>query len=369
MQKIEIKILDWWCGYNAENFADNEFIKIINKYLGDKFELVWSESPKFLLYGPFGDSHLDYDESCVRIFYTGENVRTDWNLADYGIDFDLMDFGVRHLCYPLFWLYKEDFLGAMQKHLNCDDSRTKFCAFMVSNGACADKFRDEFFEALCEYKKVDSGGKYKNNIGGAVGERYSDDWMGAKVAWLKGYKFNLCFENATNEGYVTEKIMQSFAAGCVPIYWGDSRLCDEKLARFRPVFNPKAFINVHNFASMEDAIKEIARIDNDENAYNAMRKEPIFIDMGGGNIDSCEVANAILAHYEERLARFFEEIFTRKKQIHYAYHISEYFAQRRLDRHNRKWIIKAQKARYRIRRVLALPKKLRDLWHKMRYRG
>ncbi|WP_281650799.1 glycosyltransferase family 10 [Helicobacter bilis] len=85
---------------------------------------------------------------------------------------------------------------------------------MVSNNALTDK-RDMFFEALSKYKRVDSGGRWKNNIGGNV-----DD----KIEWLKSYKFNLCFENSSYPGYLTEKLFDAFLAGCVPIYWGDTSL-------------------------------------------------------------------------------------------------------------------------------------------------
>lgn len=37
---------------------------------------------------------------------------------------------------------------------------------------------------------------------------------------LNGYRFCICFENSKIPGYVTEKIFDCFAAGCIPIYWG-----------------------------------------------------------------------------------------------------------------------------------------------------
>ena len=263
--KISLNIVDWAYKVDESNFESCGVMRFLQKYLGDKYDFTLSKSPKYVLYGAFGDSYLDLNESCIRIFTTGENIRTDWNLADFGIDYDLMDFGERHLHYPLYFSYQNDLRFALKKHLICD-SRPKFCAFVVSNKV-ADKMRGDFFTRLCEYKRVDSGGAWKNNVGGTVGDKH---------AFLQNYKFNLCFENSAQKGYVTEKLIQAFAAGCVPIYWGDESLCDEKYAKFRPVFNPKAFINVHNFDSIDSAIREIKRIDNDEGAFEAMRKEPIF---------------------------------------------------------------------------------------------
>lgn len=42
-----------------------------------------------------------------------------------------------------------------------------------------------------------------------------------KVDKLKSYKFCYAYENVKNEpGYITEKMLNCFQAGCVPIYWG-----------------------------------------------------------------------------------------------------------------------------------------------------
>lgn len=370
-KRIDIKVVDWWRSFNKKNFKNNSLIHILRKHLGHKFKFNFSNNPKYLLYNSFDDSHLDYDKDCIRIFYTGENIRTDWNLADYGIDYDLLDFDKRHLCFPLYFLYTSDLKNAVKMHLLSNDKREKFCSFMVSNGG-ADKIRDEFFEKLCEYKKVDSGGRWKNNIGGA----FIED----KNAWLKNYKFNLCFENSSQKGYVTEKIIQAFAAGCVPIYWGDGSLCDEKYAKFRPVFNPKAFINVHNFDSIESAIKEIERIDNDDSAFEAMRKEPIFSDNSmekffgvspkTHNIWSAENINSTAEFVVEKsqkiLASFFDNIFTKgEKQIKYGQHLQVYFEQRKSDRERR---LKFQPKRKKLRQIedffTYIPKKIRTLWRK-----
>lgn len=46
-----------------------------------------------------------------------------------------------------------------------------------------------------------------------------------KLNVLKQYKFSICFENThTTPGYITEKIFDAFAAGCVPIYWGPNNV-------------------------------------------------------------------------------------------------------------------------------------------------
>lgn len=42
---------------------------------------------------------------------------------------------------------------------------------MATNGGGEHtKIRDDFFEILNAYKRVDSGGRWKNNIGGPIGD-------------------------------------------------------------------------------------------------------------------------------------------------------------------------------------------------------
>ena len=50
-----------------------------------------------------------------------------------------------------------------------------------------------------------------------------------KLATLRAYAFNLCFENCDEDGYITEKIIHAMMAGCVPLYWGGGRYLAETI--------------------------------------------------------------------------------------------------------------------------------------------
>lgn len=208
-KQVKMRVVDWWDEECEENFYNNFFIRILQ----ENYDVVYSDKPDFIIYGPFGHEHLEYN--CVRIFYTGENIRTDYNIADYGMDFDFIDFQDRHLRLPFMFLgFFEYNKEGINNRINLLDKKRNFCSFVASNGVLTEK-RDMFFEALSEYKRVDSGGKWKNNIGDSVVN---------KIEWLKTYKFNICFENSSYPGYLTEKLFDAFLAGCVPIYWGDTSL-------------------------------------------------------------------------------------------------------------------------------------------------
>lgn len=203
-KQIRIACIDG-VGYNI--------IELFREFFGDEFEFIKDEeNPQFVFYSVFGTRHIHYD--CVRIFWCGENARADFNFCDYAITFDDLDYEDRHLRFALFlhdlkdvpkdssMFHKSDF--------GSEYARRKFCSFVVSNGK-ADEKRSEVFMALNSYKRVDSAGKFKNNVG-----FYVDD----KVSFLRQFKFNICFENSYTNGYITEKIIDAKKADTIPIYWG-----------------------------------------------------------------------------------------------------------------------------------------------------
>lgn len=49
----------------------------------------------------------------------------------------------------------------------------------------------------------------------------------SKLETMQHYRFSICYENVRDlPGYITEKIWDSFFAGCVPVYWGAPNITD-----------------------------------------------------------------------------------------------------------------------------------------------
>lgn len=49
----------------------------------------------------------------------------------------------------------------------------------------------------------------------------------SKIETMQKYRFSICYENVRDlPGYITEKIWDSFFAGCIPVYWGASNITD-----------------------------------------------------------------------------------------------------------------------------------------------
>ena len=136
--------------------------------------------------------------------------------------------------------------------------KKKFCAAVISNKKAYTKFRKDFINLLNKYKKVDMGGKYNNNVGKIKN----------KILFLRKYKFSIAMENTEGDGYLSEKILDSFLSGTIPIYYGDYML-DEFI-------NPKSYILIRGEKDTNKKIEFIKKIDNDDNLYNQILKEKIF---------------------------------------------------------------------------------------------
>ena len=256
--KINIAFADWWPDFVIQK-------NLITKALDGKIEYSIVSDPQsadFVFCSVFGHDYLNY--SCPRIVYTPENITPDFNRYDYGIGFDFLDFGDRYFRYPLYAAYKEADCKKLQNAPPSFEAATQrdFCCRVVSNGGIADPMRDTIFDALCRYKNVASGGRYRNNIGKPEG-------VPDKGEFVSKFKFNLACENSSYPGYCTEKLLQAFAYGTVPIYWGDP-----DAGRY---FNPKAFINANSFSSVEELVDYVKKVDEDDELYYRMLTEEKII--------------------------------------------------------------------------------------------
>ena len=100
-------------------------------------------------------------------------------------------------------------------------------------------------------------------------------------------RFTICCESTSQPGFVTEKIWEAFKNHSVPIYYGDETVTE--------IFNPKAFVNMHDFASFEEAAAFVKQLDADEKAYQAMLAQPPFAE-GFDYADFLDSFEAFLAH-------------------------------------------------------------------------
>ena len=251
-KKIKIDFTDFWGGFDKTN---NYFYNLLK----DEFDVVITSNPDFLFFSVFGNQHQNY--KCKKIFYTGENVAPPLGYCDYSFSFDYLD-DVRNYRLPHYLLY--DGYYELQKEKNIEQSlaNRKFCNFVASNGNCQE--RNQFVQLLSQYKKVDCGGQWMNNIGYAVTD---------KRKFQSEYKFSISFENNAYRpqfpGYTTEKIMEPMTVNSMPIYWGNPKISEE--------FNTNSFVNFYDFNNMSDMVEYIIELDKNNELYIEKLKEPWFV--------------------------------------------------------------------------------------------
>jgi len=237
---------------------DNYFTHLLSK----QYEVEISEDPDLLIYSNYGKDFQQF--RCSRIFFTVENLRPNYRECDFSFSFDL-DPSPKHFRLPSYCFYGDPypFYGYpdnLTRHIDVEQlisEKKKFCCFVVSNPY--NKIRNHFFYELSKYKKIDSGGRFLNNIGSIVTN---------KAAFLGEYKFVIAFENESYPGYTTEKIFEAMQVNTLPIYWGNPLINRE--------FNPKSFINCHEYLNFHQVIEQIIRIDQDKALYADYLKEPYF---------------------------------------------------------------------------------------------
>lgn len=261
MKTINICFVDFW---NSFNENENVFIDTLKKHF--EVKIVNPKDAQYVFYSLFGRDYLRLSRDKIFIFCTPENLCPDFNVCDYAIGFDMLDYGDRYFRMPYYVSKKYRHLVnlAESKHKSNNiellRQKTKFCSITVSNKGCAVSRREEFFNLLVQYKMVDSGGRWNNNIGGPVRDKYTFDIE---------HKFSIAFENSSRPGYTTEKIIEAFAAKTIPIYWGDPEISK--------YFNERSFINANGYESFTDVIEIIKEIDNDDDLYMSYINQPIYL--------------------------------------------------------------------------------------------
>ena len=224
--------------------------------LDNEFILEFNESdPDYLIYNVFSDEDMEskYQHAIKIAIYT-ENVMPDINQADYAIGHYHINYLDRFFKYSIVFWQKINNIDIIRKEVLRRQKRIKFCGAVIKN--CESNFRLNFIDKLNNYKIVEMGGDCGKNIQINVTD---------KIKFLSDYKFSIAMENSNGDGYISEKIIDSFLAGTIPIYYGDYML-DEYI-------NPKTYILIKSDKDIDNKIKYIMKIDNDDDLYKDIMKE------------------------------------------------------------------------------------------------
>lgn len=260
MKTITVKFVDFWNGFELENYW---LWKVINK----RYDVVYSENPEYVISSAFGNEVCNYPDA-IHILVSGEVYSPNWNVHDYALSFNKMSYEDRFFWMPPAFARIEEYKKIVGRKIDIDEvmkQKNLFCNFIYGN-ADGQKQREELFHEISKYKHVDSTGTWLNNQNPYFQTKRGEE----KNKFQERCKFSIAVEEDSFNGYITEKIFEAISNYSVPIYYGDPLI--------EQIINPKAFINARNYSSYEELRKEIERIDCDDKLYVDMLTEPMLND-------------------------------------------------------------------------------------------
>jgi hypothetical protein len=245
-----------WTGNLFRSFLREKSIQIVSK----------DESPDFIL-ASIWRSH-EFSEKAPTILISNENwavFKPHHDLSRYlavlGILPPPVELGVpkTFIQYPFEAVYYdcsvEELYALREEYLKAP--RDKFCCFVTSNRYFGEMkaTREAVFRRVNEWQRVDSAGHELNNTG-YVAPRGIEF-----LQWISQYRFMICLENSKTPGYITEKALQAWVAGAIPIYDGGTL---ERL-------NHGAFVSAAG-----DYLKELQDLEESRLLFQQKQREVLY---------------------------------------------------------------------------------------------
>ena len=298
LNPIEVKFYNHWSGFFYEIFPHKLwFYRLIkNRGITNKFTFFSVDgyrwfmkffkgkkvfyAAEFLQQGGINKNLLQFSDHCV-------------DEVDLSMGYDYIDHPhyVRLPLWMLFFVQPEMTFEDLEKRidqindpawrLNAD--RDRF-AVQISNHDI-NGIRAKLIQLTNTVEKVTCAGKFMNTTDELI-TKYGDD----KWVYLRKFRFNICPENASSKGYITEKILDAFVGGCIPIYWGGG-----KKEWIEPeIFNQEAFLYYEE--GKEDVLlSQIKELWTNQEAYQKIVSVPPF------KKDAAKILWAKVTEVENRL--------------------------------------------------------------------
>ncbi|MFJ1322472.1 glycosyltransferase family 10 domain-containing protein [Capnocytophaga canis] len=273
LYKTNVKFYNYW-----EVVPERNWLYRFIKYQG-----VQKKINVFSVFGPLWWIKLQQGK---KIFFNAENVHSFVfeDLSKYSdncidkVDLSLGFDYIRHdkyIRFPLWLCYfikPEATYEEIKNKINAINSvshrlsstRNRF-AVQISrhdfNGV-----RKKMIENLNKIEEVSCAGDFMKNTN-ELQTVFNDD----KLSYLRKFKFNICPENSSTEGYVTEKIFESIMGGCIPIYWGGGN----KQSIEADILNSEAFL-YYEEGKENELLSRVYTLWTDKNAYSEFVQTPPF---------------------------------------------------------------------------------------------
>lgn len=258
--KYYIFINGFWSGFVSKNDGIHiGFIEtILKKTKLLNFELTDNiDKANILLESCFGSSISNTKKWDKKIYFSGESWKVNEDNYDIILKSSYSIQNIIDLPLCVYYIHNNNFLNKLISRPEIINIPPKFCCFCVSNGNSFP--RNNMFSIINSYKKVDSIGKFNNNVGFNIDYPY---WSTEYIDFIKQYKFIICFENSFADTYVTEKIVNAQLANIIPIYWGTPHV--------KNIFNENSMIYLSN-ENLEseyiNVLNKVIELDQDDSKY------------------------------------------------------------------------------------------------------
>jgi len=282
---VRVKFSWFWKNFDQEN---NIFIDMLNE-IGIEYKIVDSInsksdlefvsvfSPQFINFkrklnrlvnqkihakqdvSYYYDPHeLPRGSQSKKIWYTGENVRPPLHLPyDLFLSFDSNDYGERNLRMPYWYLDLGILNRAFNSRVGVESSMYEF----MRNRKFEKQFHQRFANVVATNSSLPRDFVIENFRGFEIecyGKKFGKP-LSFKSELKDTYKFTIAFENDYFPGYVTEKIIDAYAIGSIPIYWGgiseDKNLNTDAIIDYARFPSHEAFLDYMSFLTEEDIIE------------------------------------------------------------------------------------------------------------------
>ena len=259
---ITIAYINIWQD-NPNNYYFTNFFKY---YLNDIKIVNYYENPDILIASCTGNINIIKTiKSKCKLFFYGENLESYPPYNDEKLLLDTFDLIVgfkytniekKQIRFPLWLLYYKFYTYTSNHNLisyienkyieNKNKKKTIFATLVARHD------REGQRSKICNELETHNPnimypGSFNNNtINGIIGPTSED-----KINYISQSIYNICPENSKFEGYFTEKIIQAFEAGTIPLYWAinfpEQGLINE---------NKYCFCNINNPVKLKEDINK-----------------------------------------------------------------------------------------------------------------
>lgn len=242
------------------------FLKLLHDIFNEDIEISYNlDDADILMESIFTDtSYINYKDWKTSFLFTGESYYAKCmnnNLSLYTCILGFNPTINNFVEFPFFLVYIKSF-----PDMTFTPTKTvtnSYTAAVISNGSLNE--RTVFLDKLEQKLPILYGGSYKNNIGRKVEGNFASDNL---LNFYKNTKFVITMENTKIGHYITEKLINGFRAGTIPIYWGSRHISK--------YFNSRRFIILEDTteSSINAVIDKMVNMSKEE--YFQIVNEPIF---------------------------------------------------------------------------------------------